>query len=455
MFEIQHLITTLNRWVWGFPLLILLLLVGGYLTVCTRGLQFRRLWYAHKCAFRSQDKSSKGDISHFQALMTALAATIGIGSITGVAMAISVGGLGSLFWMWLVALLGMATKYSEAILAVKYRVIDKSGGMCGGPMYYLERGLKKKWLGKLFAFFALMASLGIGNMVQSHSVSDAMRLFNIPNVWTGIILSLCVGIATISGIKSIGRICSILVPAMALFYIAAGLLVIFLNIKAIPSAFVLIFKTAFSGQAAIGGFVGSTVMMAIQSGVSESLFSSEAGMGSSSIAAAAAKTDTPGRQALVSMCSVFLTTVVVCTITGLVIALSGLFGALGSDGKQLNGSALALRAFDQMIPYGGIILTVAIFPFGYSTILGWAYYGEKSIAYLFGARFIKIYRIFFMLLILPGAILSLEFVWGFSNLMNGLMAFPNLFGLFLLAGVVAKETKLFEKRLKQEESPIK
>ncbi len=449
---LQHVISTLNQWVWSSPLLILLVLVGGYLTFRIRGLQFRRFWYAHKCAFTRHDNKAKGDISHFQALMTALAATIGIGSITGVATAIAIGGLGSLFWMWLVALLGMATKYSEAILAVKYRSVDESGEMCGGPMYYLERGLKKKWLGKLFALFAAITALGTGNMVQSNSVADAMRLFNFPTIWTGIILVVCVGIALIGGIKSIGRISAFLVPAMACFYITAGLLIIFLNIKAVPSAFALIFKTAFSGQAAMGGFAGSTVMMAIQFGVSRGIFSSEAGLGTSSIAAAAAKTDTPGRQALVSMCSVFLTTGIVCTITGLVIALSGLFGTLDSDGKLLNGSALASEAFDRMIPYGGLILTIAIIPFAYSTILGWAYYGEKSIEYLFGIPSIKVYRLIFTLLVLPGAILSLEFVWGFSNLMNGLMAFPNLVGLFLLAGIVSKETKSFEKLLKQEES---
>lgn len=451
MIKIQEIVDTFNNWIWGPPLLILLVLVGLYLTIRTRALQFRYLWYAHKLAFTRHDDTAQGDISHFQALMTALAATIGIGSITGVATAISIGGLGSLFWMWIAALVGMATKYGEAILAIKYRVSDEDGEMCGGPMYYLEKGMKAKWLGILFAFLAAITAFGTGNMVQANSVALAVQdLFHVPLIWSGLILAVCVGIALIGGIKSIGKVAGILVPSMAIFYIAGGLVIILLKAHAIPAAFVLIFKSAFSGEAAFGGFAGATIMLAIQMGISRGVFSSEAGLGSSPIAAAAAKTDTPGRQALVSMCSVFITTGIVCTITGLVIAVSGVFGETGPNGKGLDGSALALRAFDQIIPYGGLVVTIALIPFAYSTILGWAYYGEKCIEYLFGIRATKIYRILFTLLVIPGSILSLELVWGFANIMNGLMAFPNLIGLFVLAGVISKETQVFEKLLKQE-----
>jgi len=455
MLTLQYAIQVLNGWIWGIPLLILLVVVGFYLTVCTRGVQFRHFWYAHKCAFTRHDDTAKGDISHFQALMTALAATIGIGSITGVATALAVGGLGSLVWMWGVAVLGMATKYSEAILAIKYRISDQSGEMCGGPMYYLERGLNKRWLGLCFACLAAITAFGTGNMVQSNSVVLALQdLFRVPSIWTGLILMVCVGIALIGGIKSIGRVAAVLVPVMALFYMISGIIIILLNIKAVPAAFALIFKSAFAGQAPVGGFAGATVMMAVRLGVSRGIFSSEAGLGSSPIAAAAAKTDTPGRQALVSMCSVFITTGIVCTITGLVIAISNLLGSSDVNGQLLNGSALALRAFDQLLPYGGLILTISIIPFAYSTILGWAYYGEKCVEYLLGIRAIKFYRVIFTLLVLPGAALSLELVWGFSNLMNGLMAFPNLVGLFLLAKVVSKETRFFDRLLKEEKLQI-
>ncbi len=451
MNQFEKIVDLLNNWVWGPPLIILLIVIGVYLTIRTRALQFRYLVYAHKLAFTRHDDSAQGDISHFQALMTALAATIGIGSITGVATAIAIGGLGALFWMWVAALVGMATKYGEAILAIKYRTTDEDGEMCGGPMYYIERGMGWKWLAAIFAILGAGAAFGIGNLVQSNSVSLAVQdLFGIQPFWSGIILMGLVGFALIGGIKSIGKVVGFLVPAMAVFYIVGGLLIIALRIEAVPAAFSLIFRSAFSGQAATGGFIGATVMMAIQFGISRGVFSSEAGLGSSSIAAAAAQTDTPGRQALVSMCSVFITTGIVCTITGLVIAVSGVLGELGPDGKMLDGSAMALRAFNNILPYGGLIVTIALIPFAYSTILGWAYYGEKCIEYLFGIRTVKVYRIFFTLLVFPGAFLSMKLVWNLANMLNGLMAFPNLIALFALTGVIAKETRLFEGILKKE-----
>lgn len=451
MEEIQKILNTLNDLIWGLPLLALLVIVGVFLTIRTKGLQFRYLYYAHKLAFTRHDDSAQGDISHFQALMTSLAATIGIGSITGVATALAIGGMGALVWMWLAALFGMATKYGEAILAIKYRVTDESGEMCGGPMYYIEKGMHTKWLAVLFAVFAGITAFGTGNMVQANSVALAVSdLFNIHPLWTGLVLMIAVGIALLGGIKSIGKVSAIIVPTMAIFYIVGGLGIIIYKITDIPAAFAMIFRSAFHGHAAIGGFAGASVMTAIQLGISRGVFSGEAGLGSSPIAAAAAKTDTPGRQALVSMCSVFITTGIVCTITGLVIAVSGVFGNVNMEGKLLDGSALALRAFDQIIPYGGLIVTIALIPFAYSTILGWAYYGEKCIEYLFGYKATKPYRIIFTLFVFLGAAVSLELAWGFANIMNGLMAFPNLIALFALSGVIAKETHFFEHLLKKE-----
>jgi len=449
MFE--RVIGLIDEIVWSPPLLILLIVSGIYLTIRTRGIQFRYLYYAHKLAFTRHDDRAQGDISHFQALMTALAATIGIGSITGVATAIVIGGMGSIFWMWVAALVGMATKYGEAILAIKYRTVDEKGEMCGGPMYYIEKGMRRKWMGMLFAIFGVFASFGMGNTVQSNSVALALQdLFHIHPLWSGIILMVVVGSSLIGGIKGIGKVVEIVVPAMAIFYILGGIVAVALRIETIPQIFFSIFRSAFSGQAAFGGFIGASVAKTIQVGISRGIFSSEAGMGSSPIAAAAAKTDTPGRQALVSMCSVFITTGVVCTITGLVIAASGILGRVESNGRILEGSALALRAFNEIIPYGGFIVTISLIPFAYSTILGWAYYGEKCMEYLFGCRSIKFYRIFFTLLTLPGAILGLRLVWNFSNMMNGLMAFPNLIALCALSGVIAKETRYFERLVKRE-----
>ena len=445
----------LNDLIWGPPLLILITFVGLYLTYQTRGIQFRKLAYAHKLAFMKHDKEEKGEISHFQALMTALAGTIGIGSITGVATAIAVGGLGSIFWMWIAALLGMATKYGEAILAIKFRVTDAHGEMCGGPMYYLRKGVNSKFLGGSFAVLAAITAFGTGNMVQSNSVAEAVKALapTLNPVWIGMILMVVTGLPLFGGIKTISKVVSVLVPAMAVFYLTSCLIVVGINIKAVPEAFRAIFTTAFTGQAAAGGFLGSTIMLAIQFGVSRGIFSSEAGLGTSSIAAAAAKTGSPGPQALVSMSTVFITTGIVCTLTGLVIATTNVLGTLTPDGALLTGSALAILAFDTVIPHGGLLVTIAIIPFAYSTILGWAYYGEKSIEYLLGSNSTRYYRALYTLMVFFGAILNLKIVWGFANMMNGLMAFPNLIGLILLAPLIASETKRFDLELEAEKNP--
>lgn len=454
MKEILSWLDVINNWVWGPPLLILITFVGVYLTIQLKGIQFRKLWYAHKLAFKkdSIEGGGEGDISHFQALMTALAATIGIGSITGVATAITIGGLGSIFWMWVAALLGMATKYAEALLAIKYRVVDEEGEMCGGPMHYLYKGLNSNFLAGLFAILAAITAFGTGNMVQSNSVAEAVKVLlpSIDPMWIGIFLMLITGLPLLGGIKSISKVVSILVPSMAIFYLISCFIVVGFHIKDIPGAFHTIFASAFTGQAAAGGFLGSTIMVAIQCGVSRGIFSSEAGLGTSSIAAAAAKTDSPGRQALVSMCTVFITTGIVCTLTGLVIATTNVLGSLDANGVLLTGSQLAIKAFDAVIPHGGLLVTIAIIPFAYSTILGWAYYGEKSMEYLLGRKSVVWYRLVYTFVVFFGAILNLQLVWGFANIMNGLMAFPNLIGLIFLGGVVAKENDLFEKLLDQE-----
>jgi AGCS family alanine or glycine:cation symporter len=455
MSSIEIWLTRVENWVWGIPLLALLISAGVYLTVALRGIQFRLLGYALRIAFRRHDNQAAGDISQFQALMTALAGMIGIGSITGVATAIVLGGLGSLFWMWVASLVGMATKYAEAILAVKYRTVDEKGEMCGGPMYYLEKGLKSKGLAVFFAIVGAITALGTGNMVQANSIAGAVDgLFHVHPLWVGIGLAIVTGGTLFGGIRSIGKVSSWLVPAMAVLYLSGGMIVLALHWHAIPQAFYDIVSQAFTGRAAVGGVAGTSLMMAIQFGVSRSVFSSEAGLGSAPIAAAAAKTDVPARQALISMSGVFITSILVCSITGLAIAVSGLLGNT-SDGLSLNGSALALNAFGQAFPGGSLILMISVILFGYSTVLGWAYYGEKCMEYLFGIRVVLWYRILYVAVLIPGAILSLQTVWSFANIMNGLMAFPNLLALFGLSSIVVAETKSFERLLRLERNAEK
>ncbi len=453
MTTLESWLFRIENWIWGAPLLVLLTVVGLYFTIALRGIQFRYLFTSLRWAFTRSDDKAEGDISQFQALMTALAGMIGIGSITGVATAIVMGGLGSIFWMWVASLIGMATKYAEAILAVKYRTTDEKGEFCGGPMYYLERGLKSKKLAVFFAVIGALTALGTGNMVQANSIAGAMEaVTGVDPLWVGIGLAVVTGATLFGGIKQIGRMSSWLVPSMALFYLAGGLILLCVRVEALPGAITEIFRQAFTGQAAVGGFVGTSVMMAIQCGVSRSLFCSEAGLGTAPIAAAAAKTDVPGRQALISMSGVFITSIVVCSITGLAIAVSGLLGTRGADGEILNGSILALNAFQEGFSGGGFIVTVSLILFGYSTVLGWAYYGEKCMEYLFGLRIVPWYRILFAVVLVPGAVLSLQTVWSVANIFNGLMAFPNLVGLFGLSAIVVSETKSFEALLRREQN---
>ncbi len=444
----MNYLTAVRDFIWGAPLIVLLLGTGIYLTIRLKGLQFTKLLPALYLALIKRKEDAEGDISHFQALMTALAATVGTGNIAGVATAIAAGGPGALFWMWITGLFGMATKYSEALLAVKYRVKDRFGTMSGGPMYYLSRGLGAKWLGVSFAVFASFAAFGIGNMVQSNSVADAVHSFlEIPYWLTGLVLAILTGLVIIGGIKSIANVTSVLVPFMILVYFSAALIALALRYSELPHAFSLIFKGAFSGTAALGGFLGAGVKEAVKMGVARGLFSNESGLGSAPIAAAAAQTKNPVNQALVSMTQTFIDTIVVCTMTGLVIITSGAW----TSGKT--GAPLSYLGFKEIFSsflgpsmgnaVGGIVVALGLVLFAYSTILGWSYYGEKSLEFLLGEKSVLPYRVAFTVFVFVGTIASLGFVWTLSDVMNGLMAFPNLVGLLGLSGVIVAETKKY------------
>lgn len=440
-----------SDFVWGPWLLIpLLLLTGVYLTVVLRGLQFRELgrslWLA-LVVRHEEGAEGEGDISHFQALMTALAATVGTGNIVGVATAIAAGGPGALFWMWMTGLVGMATKYSEALLSVKYRVVDPSGEQAGGPMYYLRDGIRAKPVGAvlafLFALFASIAAFGIGNMVQSNSVASAIKTsFGAPTWATSAAMAVLAALVILGGIKSIGRFTGFFVPIMIVAYMLGSGVIIALNITAVPEAFRLIFANAFTPTSAAGGFLGATVMAGIRYGVARGIFSNESGLGSAGIAAAAAQTKEPARQAFVSMTQTFIDTIVVCTFTGVAIICTGAW----MSGKD--GAAMTQHAFRTGLPgeWGGWIVAVSLSMFAFSTILGWSYYGEKSTEFLLGEWSNTPYRILFVIATFLGGVYSLDFVWTLSDVMNGLMALPNLIGLLLLSGVIVAETNAYLKR---------
>jgi AGCS family alanine or glycine:cation symporter len=449
--------------VWGPVMLVLLVGTGLYLTILLKGLQFRTLPRALYLALikRKEEGEAGGSISHFQALMTALAATVGTGNIAGVATAIFIGGPGALFWMWITGLVGMATKYSEAILSCRFRIFDKEGNPSGGPMYYLRDGLRQPVLAVLFALFAVVASFGIGNMVQANSVADGLestigrspvvaeslealgRALGLTvtsefmfNFFVGGFLALMTGLVILGGIKSIARVTSTIVPIMIIGYFGAGLFVLLTRADLIPEVFYIVVTHAFSGTAAVGGFAGVMVMKAVQFGVARGVFSNESGLGSAGIAAAAAKTKYPATQALVSMTQTFIDTIVVCTVTGFVIIASGLWTG------GLNGAELTTAAFESMTPWGlgDEIVAFGLVFFAYSTLLGWSYYGEKSAEFLFGKISVRPYRFLFCVMIWFGAVFKLDLVWAFSDVMNALMALPNLIGLLFLSFVVRKET---------------
>ena len=444
METLKQFFDMVGGWVWGVPMLALLVGTGVYLTLRLRFLQFSMLVFALKQAFTPHGKKADGsdhdgDVSHFGALMTALSATIGTGNIAGVATAVVAGGPGAVFWMWITAIFGMATKYAEGVLAVKYRTTNSRGEKSGGPMYYIERGLNMKWMALLFALFGTLASFGIGSSVQSNSVAQSIQAsFQIDSWITGVVLTVFTALVILGGIKSISRVSSAIVPVMAIGYVLGGLVVIFSNLELLGPVLELIFTDAFTGQAVAGGALGTV----IRYGVARGVFSNEAGMGSAPIAAAAAKTDHPVRQGLVSMTCTFLDTIVVCSITGIVLVMGGLY----TNGET--GAALTTHTFAQLLPgAGGWIVTFGLVFFAYSTILGWCYYGEKCAAYLLGDGFVLIYRLIYVASVFLGTVVSLDLVWAASDVFNGLMAIPNLIALLMLTGVVVAETRDFaEKR---------
>ncbi len=452
----------------GFIMIFLLMGAHLFMTVRTRFVQ-RKTFKAIKLSV-TKDPDSHGDISPFQSLATALASTIGTGNIIGVGTAIALGGPGAVLWCWLTGVFGIATKYAESLLAVKYRVESKDGRMLGGAMYILERGLKMKWLGVLFALFALFASFGIGSGVQVNAISSIMNsAFNskdalminmfghdlsVVSVIVGVVIALITAAVIFGGIKSVSKVCEILVPAMAAMYIIGCLIILVMNFAYIGDALVLIVKSAFSPQAATGGFIGSTIMIAARYGIARGLFSNESGMGSAPIVASAAKTRNSVRQAMISSTGTFWDTVVVCLITGLVLVSSVVKDPSSFHG--VDGDKLTFMAFQQLPYIGTPILVIGIVAFAYSTVLGWSYYGERCVEYLFGTKGMIPYRIFFVLVLLIAPVISLDLVWTLSDIFNSLMAIPNLVALVLLSGVVVKETNyyLYGNRLDEYDKSI-
>ena len=443
MNNFQSFLQTVDSLVWGPPLLILLVGTGVYFTFRLGLLQFRHLPTALKLVFsKSDNDKSQGDVSSFAALCTALSATIGTGNIVGVATAIKLGGPGALFWMWLAAVFGMATKYAECLLAVKYRKIDDKGQMVGGPMFYLQYGVGSKILAVLFAVFALgVACFGIGTFPQVNAILDASELsFGMSRGVSATILTLLVAFVTIGGIKSIANVAGKVVPAMAVFYVIACLSVLVSNADQLIAAVELVVVSAFTSTAATGGFLGATIMVAIQSGIARGVFSNESGLGSAPMAAAAAKTDSCVRQGLISMTGTFFDTIIICTMTGLALILTG---AWQSDyaGAEMTTHAFAVGLGSETI--GPMLVSIGLMFFAFTTILGWNYYGERCVVFLMGTKAVLPYKIIFLALVASGAFLKLDMIWLIADIVNGLMAIPNLIGLIALRHVVAEETKQF------------
>ncbi len=445
MQAVELLLNDLVGLLWGeYVLIPLLSVVGIYLTLGLRLMPWRYLAYAVRLLSRPTKSRARGEISSFQALMTALSATIGTGNIAGVATALYFGGPGALFWMWVIALVGMATKYSEAVLAVKYRQVDRDGQYVGGPMYYIKNGLgvNWRWLASAFALFGMVAAFGIGNMVQSNSVADVLSsAYGIPPSVTGLVIAFIAGITIIGGVRRIADVASRLVPLMAISYLGAALAILLLKADLVPSAFTLIFDSAFNGHTATDGFLGASFWMAIRWGCARGIFSNEAGLGSAAIAHAAAKTNDPVHQGMVAMLGTFIDTIIMCTLTGLVLIVSGAW----SSGEQ--GASMSAMAFLNVLGEPGRhIVTVGLAIFAFTTIIGWSYYGERCAAYLFSTGFIPYYRIAWITAIVMGAVFKLNLVWAFADLFNGLMALPNLVALLLLSPVIFSETRKFMSR---------
>ena len=440
MEALMQLNSKLNSIVWGPPFLVLIVGTGVLFTFRTNFMSIAKMGYVLKntvAKMFQKATSGEGEITPFQALSTALAATVGVGNIAGVATAIAIGGPGAVFWMWLSAIFGMTTKYAEVVLAVHYREKTPDGRFLGGPMYYISKGLNLKWLATAFAIFGALASFGIGNMTQANSVAAALEAsFGINKMISGIVLAILTAIVVLGGLKRLAQVTEKLVPFMCVFYIIASLIILFTNIGKLPEAFGLIFGSAFTGTAAVGGFAGSTLMMAARYGVARGVFSNEAGLGSAPIAHAAATTDHPVKQGLWGIFEVFADTLVVCSMTALTILVSGVWDS------GLTGAALTSSAFDKSLPgIGGVLVSIGVLLFAYSTLLSWEYYGEKCAEYVLGPKVITPYRLIFIPFIVIGALGRLTAVWDIADTLNGLMALPNLIGLLGLSGVVIKLTK--------------
>jgi AGCS family alanine or glycine:cation symporter len=438
MEQISAVVTAVNSLVWGPLMLVLILGTGAFLMAGLALMPLRNIGTAFRLMLAGRRSGEDGDISPFQALMTSLSATIGTGNIAGVATAIALGGPGALFWMWCTALVGMATKYAEAVLAVHYREKDKDGNYSGGPMYYIKHGLSKRWqwLGGCFAFFGTFAGFGIGNTVQANSVADALQgAFNVPIWLSALVMFVGVALVVLGGVKRIASVAGYLVPFMAVSYLLVGVVVLLLNLSDIPAVVSLVFESAFSGTAAVGGFAGAGVAAAIRFGVARGVFSNEAGLGSAPIAHAAAKTNNPVRQGMIAMLGTFIDTILVCSVTGFVILLSGEWQTGAS------GAALSTAAFESLIPGGHYIVAGGLAIFAFTTMLGWSYYSERCVVYFFGPKAVTPFRIAWVLAIPMGAMANLGFIWLLADTLNALMAIPNLIALLLLSPMVFKLTR--------------
>ena len=436
----EQTIDAINGLVWGPIMLTLLLGTGIFLTIGLRGMTITRIPYAFKQLFKGRKGSGEGEISPFNALMTALSSTVGTGNIAGVATAIGIGGPGALFWMWCTALVGMATKYAEAVLAVNYRETDAAGKKVGGPMYYIKNGLSKRWkpLAFLFALFGALAGFGLANTVQSNTVSQVLfNNFQIPTIASGLIMAFLVALVLLGGIQRIAQVAGKLVPLMTVIYLVSTLLILLMNLTEIPAALVFIVDSAFNGTAATGGFAGATVMLALRMGVSRGIFSNESGLGSAPIAHAAAATNSPVRQGTIAMLGTFIDTLIICTMTGLVLIVTDVWSS------DLQGAAMTLQVFDSSLPFGGDILSLCIALFAFTTMLGWSYYGERCAQFLLGPKVVLPFRVLWVVGIFLGTQMSLGLVWKMSDALNGMMAIPNLIALLLLSPVVFKLTRQY------------
>ncbi|MBQ1510406.1 MAG: sodium:alanine symporter family protein [Selenomonadaceae bacterium] len=441
MSELIPILDSIDSIIWGPPLIALLVGTGIFLTIRLGLLQVVHLPKALGLIFRAENRG-KGDVSSFKALCVALSATVGTGNIVGVATAVKVGGPGALFWMWMAAFFGMATKYAEGLLAIKYRSMDENGEIAGGPMYYIRNGMGEKYK-PLATFFAiaciLVAYLGIGTFPQVNAIVDSIELsFGVPKIASDAVLTLLVAAVTLGGLQSIAQVASRIVPFMAVLYTIISLILIFMHISEVPAAIGMILESAFTGHAAVGGFTGSTIMMAMQNGIARGVFSNESGLGSAPIAAAAAKTKWPAEQGLISMTGTFIDTIIICSMTGLALILTGVWSG------DTAGAAMTSAAFSSAFGnVGAMLLSVSLALFAFTTILGWNYYGERACIYLLGTKGVLPYRVIFILLIASGAFLKLEAIWILADIVNGLMAIPNLIALIALSGIVVAETRLY------------